>query len=85
MQGFSRDNPYTLKKVNITREELAKEDAYIWQRRLDLCGIQEIYSKEREDELFNMMEDRMQQLYFEDAPRTPVLPENNPPWKYTPV
>lgn len=84
VQGFNENNPYTLRNIKYKPEQIVEEDGYIWQKRLDLCGIKEIYTREREDELFKMIEDRMQQIYFEDAPRTPVQNEDQPPWKYTP-
>ena len=83
---FQAEDPYTQLEFydQITREQRQEEDAYIWQKQLDLCGIPEVYIPERRDELFKMIEDRMQELYYEDAPRPPVRPEDYPPWKYTP-
>jgi len=78
-------NQYTLEHYNkITPEQDQAEDAYIWQKRLNLCGISEKYSPERAEELFQQINDRMQAIYFDNALRTPVNPENQPPWKYTP-
>lgn len=75
--AFQPLNPYTMRD---TPEQL--EDDYIWQKRLKLCGINEEYTPEKRQQLFQRIQERMQQLYFEDAPRTPV--EDYPPWKYTP-
>ena len=83
---FQTENPYTM--VNFysrtTRPQLDQENNYIWQKRLDLCGIPEEYSPDRKEELFRRIEDRMQDLYYNNVPRTPVTPEDQPPWKYTP-
>jgi len=81
---FRAENPYTLNILKIDDEKIKEENDYIWQKRLELCGITERYTPERKEELFKAIEDRMQKLYFEDAQRTPVQPGNHPPWKYTP-
>ena len=84
VQGFNGSNPYTLKNLKYDPKKFQEEDAYIWQKRLDLCGIPEVYTPDRKEELFTMIENRMQELYYKDFPRTPVQPGNYPPWKYTP-
>jgi hypothetical protein len=79
---FSDFNPYTGQDLPPGIEQ--KERAYIWQERLNLCGITEPYSPQRETALLQQIETRMQQLYFQDSPRTPVIPDQRPPWKYLP-
>ena len=83
---FHADNPYTLMNLNrqVSPKQLEEENAYIWQKRLNLCGIPERYSPEKEELLFRMVEDQIQKIYFEDGPRIPVSPEDYPPWRYTP-
>jgi len=84
VMGFdSTLNPYTLNDhPELPQEIRNQENAYIWQKRLDYCGIDEEYSPEKEEELLKKIEDRMQEIYFEDAPRIPVT--EYPPWRYTP-
>lgn len=82
MNNFRDINPYKLERID--NVDMEKEKAYVWQKMLENCNINEKYQPEKEKELFKKIEDRLQALYFEDAPRIPVKEENLPPFKYTP-
>lgn len=76
---FENMNPYTSQVYNPEVDQ----DEYIWQRRMHNCGLS--YSPEQTpEERVQMIEQQMQKIYFEDAPRIPVSGEYYPPFKYTP-
>ena len=72
-------NPYTFEDYDSTEEDID----YMWQQKMENCGL-EYSSDEPVDDRVRRIEDRMQELYFEDAPRTPVHGDNYPPFRYTP-
>ena len=82
---YSSVNPWTSEYTPVVKRIIQEvEDEYVWQKRLDNCGINEKYSPPRKAELFERIQDRMEKIYFEDSPRTPVKEKNWPPWRYTP-
>ena len=77
---FKRRNPYTLKEVTPSEQQLLEEGEYIKQKTLENCDIKQ--SDETTKQLFGEIEDKMQSIYFEDGKRNKNT--NFPPWRYTP-
>ena len=80
---YTSNNPYTMKYMgDLPSNLINQEDSYIWQKRLNNCGINEQYNPNKEQEYLNQIEDKMQGIYFNDGQR--VIINEYPPWKYTP-
>ena len=79
---FDTYNPYTNTRMKLTNDQIKKEEEYMWNMQLQNCGINEKYTHDNEDKLIKMIEDKMQDIYFNDGDSPNVL--HYPPFKYTP-
>lgn len=78
VRQFDGINPYTLEGVESTEED----EEYLWNKMLANCGIDDTYTPEREEELYQKIEAKMDEIYFGDKIRPEV--KDYPPFKYTP-
>ncbi len=79
---FDKRNPYTMEIMDISKEDLNNENIYIWNKMLENCNIRIKFNNFNKS--FSLIQDRLQQLYFEDVGKTYVKKGNYPPFKYTP-
>ena len=80
--AYTGDIAYINKRERMTKIPYNEEEKYVWNVTLANCGIDDKYDDENHDRIVKKMEDRMQELYFNDAPRPE--PKFLPPFKYTP-
>ncbi len=75
------NNPFTMKNMyGLPKDVIEKENEYIWQMRLNNCGIYEKYNPDKQNEYIKQIEDKMQDIYFNNGKR--VVTNDYPPWKY---